>query len=382
MIHSLLFVLGTRPEAIKLAPLIFRLRNNASNRVFVCNTGQQSELSAQALGYFGLSADCNLDSMRHGQTLEEVQGRIMAGLADLHRNQAFDAVIVQGDTISAFCGALSGFYQRVPVFHVEAGLRSYNLDEPFPEEGLRQLISRIASLHFAPTEKSRQHLLHEGIAEDAVYVTGNTVIDALYSLPEAALGAAYGKLAELGIEPHDKIVLLTAHRRENHGQRLHDIIGGVLELAGRWPDHQFICPVHPNPKVHDTIYAALGGIRNVTLTKPLDYPELVAILKIAKLVLTDSGGIQEEAPCFGSPVLVLRHETERMEGIAAGMAKLVGTDRDVIVAEANSILGVDKSASRLDVSRNPYGQGQAASTIESILGKYWPVDDSKVVEDA
>ncbi len=368
---TILIILGTRPEAIKLAPVILELRKNPDYKVLVCNTEQQKELSNQTLGFFGIRADFNLDVMRPNQTLAGVQARILTALSDVYTNNHIDATIVQGDTMTVFCGALASFYNRVPVFHVEAGLRSYDLFEPFPEEAMRQMTSRITDLHFAPTALAYDSLLKESINQDKITLTGNTVIDALSCLSTETLATARDALSALGVVLNDKLVLVTAHRRENHGERIDRILGAIKQLTSEYPDHQFVLPVHPNPNVHDKVHNALGGTPNVVLTSPLDYPELVCVMQNAKLVLTDSGGIQEEAPTFGAPVLVMRYETERTEGVAAGFAKLVGADVDKILTEARAILSRDKSETRLDGSKNPYGDGHAAQKIATAIEGFW-----------
>ena len=368
---NILVVLGTRPEAIKLAPVILELRKNPEYCVFVCNTEQQKELSNQTLGFFGIDADFKLDVMRPNQTLAGVQSRILSALSDVFQNNHFDATIVQGDTMTVFCGALVSFYNKVPVFHVEAGLRSYDLFEPFPEEAMRQMTSRITDLHFAPTQLAYDSLIKENIDAQNITMTGNTVIDALSCLSDATMNDAKIALENHGIKLNDKLVLVTAHRRENHGERLDRILSAITTLTQKYADHQFVLPVHPNPNVHDKVYAALEKLPNVILTEPLDYPELVCLMKNTKLVLTDSGGIQEEAPTFGNPVLVMRYETERTEGVTAGFAKLVGADIDKILSESDAILSRDKSETRLDGSKNPYGDGHAAEKIAFAIKGFW-----------
>lgn len=364
-------ILGTRPEAIKLAPVILELKKRPEYRVLVCNTEQQKELSNQTLSFFGIEADYKLNVMRPNQTLAGVQARILNALSEIYEQESIDATIVQGDTMTVFCGALISFYNKVPVYHVEAGLRSYDLFEPFPEEAMRQMTARITDLHFAPTQKAADALLREGIDSSHIYMTGNTVIDALSCLSSEVMATAEQKLAALGVRLNDKLVLITVHRRENHGERLGKILSAIGTLTDEYSDHQFVLPVHPNPNVHDKVYAALEGKPNVILTSPLDYPELVCMMKHTKLVLTDSGGIQEEAPTFGNPVLVMRYETERTEGVECGYAKLVGADYGLILAECAAVLKQDKKSTRLDGSKNPYGDGQAshriAHTISSVL---------------
>lgn len=368
---NILFVFGTRPEVIKLAPVILELKKYPEKyRVIICNTEQQKELSNQTLSYFGLQADINLDCMRPNQTLAEVQSRILTSLDKVFEDNKIDGTIVQGDTMTVLCGALTSFYRKIPVFHVEAGLRSYDIYEPFPEEVMRQMTSRIAELHFAPTEKNKKALLKEDIMDNKIYVTGNTVIDALFCLSGRTMEEAeeFFKSKEIPID--DKLVLITAHRRENHGERIDRILDAITCLVKTYPDHKFVIPVHPNPNVKCKIYSRLGEFENVYLLSPLDYPYLVYLMKNAKLILTDSGGIQEEAPSFGCPTLVMRYETERQEGIDAGVSVLVGADYDKITSYASEILSKPRQDTRLK-ALNPYGKGDSAKIIENILNKYF-----------
>lgn len=300
-----------------------------------------------------------------------VQSRILTALSGVFANNKIDATIVQGDTMTVFCGALVSFYNRVPVFHVEAGLRSYDLFEPFPEEAMRQMTSRITDLHFAPTQLAYDSLVKEDIKKEKIFLTGNTVIDALSCLSNTTMADARTALKKRGVKLNDKLVLVTAHRRENHGERLDRILDAITTLTKKYPDHQFVLPVHPNPNVHDKVYAVLEKLPNVILTEPLDYPELVCLMKNTKMVLTDSGGIQEEAPTFGNPVLVMRYETERTEGVTAGFAKLVGADIDKILSECDAVLSRDKAETRLDGSKNPYGDGHAAQKIANAVKEFW-----------
>ena len=368
---TIIFIFGTRPEIIKLAPVILQMKKKTNDyKVILCNTEQQKELSNQTLEYFGLKADYNLDSMRENQSLSSVQSRILTALDNVFNENKIDAAIVQGDTMTVLCGALTGFYHKIPVFHVEAGLRSYNIYEPFPEEIMRQMTSRVAELHFAPTVDNMVALLNEGISEDKIHVVGNTVIDALFCLSEKVVENSERFFEDKNIRIDDKLVLITAHRRENHGERIDHIIDAIKYLAEKYNDHTFVIPVHPNPNVHDKMYERLGKYKNIKLLAPLDYPNLVYLMKNAKLILSDSGGIQEEAPTFGCPVLVMRYETERKEGIEAGVSKLVGADFDKIVNESEKILSKDKSETRL-AAKNPYGDGKAAVKIEQIIRDYF-----------
>lgn len=368
---NILVVFGTRPEVIKLAPIILELRKQPDKyNVIVCNTEQQKELSNQTLNYFGLKADINLDCMRPNQPLAEIQSRILLSLEKVFNENKIDATIVQGDTMTVLTGALVSFYHKVPVFHVEAGLRSYDIYEPFPEEVMRQMTSRVTQLHFAPTEKNKQALLKEGIDECMIAVTGNTVIDALSCLSDEVIEQSANFFKEKNINIDDKLVLITAHRRENHGERLDKIIQAIYDLAVKYHDHTFIIPVHPNPNVKDKIHEKLSDLKNVHLLTPLDYPYLVYLQKNAKLILTDSGGIQEEAPTFGCPTLVMRYETERQEGIEAGVSTLVGANYEKIILLSEKVLSQDKALTRLTV-QNPYGNGKSSQIIEKLIRNFF-----------
>ena len=368
---NILVVFGTRPEVIKLAPVILELRKYPDKyNVIVCNTEQQKELSNQTLAYFGLKADINLNVMRENQSLIGVQTRILQELDKVYTEHKVDATIVQGDTMTVLCGALASFYNKIPVFHVEAGLRSYDIYEPFPEEVMRQMTSRVAELHFAPTLINKEALLKENIDEKKIHVVGNTVIDALFCLSDETMKKASDFYKEKDITIDDKLVLITAHRRENHGERIDRIIEAIKMLVTRHKDHTFVIPVHPNPNVKNKIHERLGNYENVKLLTPLDYPYLVYLMKNAILILTDSGGIQEEAPSFGCPTLVMRYETERQEGIDAGVSTLVGADYDKIVHLSEKILSDTRENTRLKAS-NPYGNGTSAKQIEFIIEEYF-----------
>lgn len=368
---NIAFIFGTRPEIIKLAPVILTLKKYPQDyNVIICNTEQQKELSNQTLAYFGLKADINLDCMRENQSLSSVQARILTSLDKVFNENKIDATIVQGDTMTVLCGALTSFYHKIPVFHVEAGLRSYDIYEPFPEEVMRQMTSRVAALHFAPTGVNKEALLKEDIKEDKIYVVGNTVIDALFCLSQDVIEKSEQFYKERNIPIDDKLVLITAHRRENHGERIDRIIEAISYLAKKYDDHTFVIPVHPNPNVKVKIHERLENIKNIHLLTPLDYPYLVYLMKHAKLILTDSGGIQEEAPSFACPTLVMRYETERKEGVDAGVSKLVGADYDKILTESEKILSSTKEATRLK-AQNPYGDGTASKQIEKIIREYF-----------
>lgn len=368
---NIAFIFGTRPEIIKLAPVILTLKKYPQDyNVIICNTEQQKELSNQTLAYFGLKADVNLDCMRENQSLSSIQARILTSLDKVFQDNKIDATIVQGDTMTVLCGALTSFYNKVPVFHVEAGLRSYDIYEPFPEEVMRQMTSRVAQLHFAPTEVNKKALLKENIEEEKIHVVGNTVIDALSCLSKETINNSKKCFEDKEITIDDKLVLITAHRRENHGERIDRILDAITYLVKKYSDHTFVIPVHPNPNVKNKIHNRLENIENVHLLEPLDYPYLVYLMKNAKLILTDSGGIQEEAPTFACPTLVMRYETERKEGIEAGVSKLVGADYEKIILESEKILSSTKELTRLK-AQNPYGDGTASVQIEKLIRQFF-----------
>ena len=368
---NILFILGTRPEVIKLAPVILELKKYPQKyNVITCNTEQQKELSNQTLSYFGLKADINLDCMRENQSLSDIQSRILSSLEhEVFLKNKIDATIVQGDTMTVLCGALTSFYHKIPVYHVEAGLRSYDIYEPFPEEIMRQMTSRVTDINFAPTQKNKKALLDEGIKEETIFVTGNTVIDALHCLSKNTMETAKEFYENKNIKIDDKLVLITVHRRENHGERLDNILNAIEHLVIKYNNHNFILPVHPNPNVKNKVFNKLEKYKNVHLLEPLDYPNLVYLMKNAKLILTDSGGIQEEAPSFGCPTFVMRYETERQEGIDAGVSVLVGADQDKIIKLSEKILSKNKSETRLK-AQNPYGGGNSAKIIENIIHQH------------
>lgn len=366
---NILVSFGTRPEVIKLAPVILELKKYPKKyNVIICNSEQQKELSNQTLKYFGLEADYKLNCMRENQSLAEVQARILNTLDEIYDKHKIDATIVQGDTITVLTSALVSFYHKAPVFHVEAGLRSYNLFEPFPEEVMRQLTSRITNIHFAPTEDNKKALIKENIKENDIHVVGNTVTDALFCLSDETVKASE-QYFDFKFDK-EKLVLITVHRRENHGERIDNILRAIKDLTKKYKDHTFVLPVHPNPNVKNKVYKVLDNIDNVHLMPPLDYPNLVYLMKNAKLILTDSGGIQEEAPSFGCPTLVMRYETERQEGVRAGVSTLVGADYDKIISYSEKILDNDKASTRLKV-QNPYGDGKSAIRIEKIIDKFF-----------
>lgn len=370
---GVLVVVGTRPEAIKMAPVVRALRRPGGiTRTRLLLTGQHSDLVDDALRTFDLHPDRDLEIMREGQSLYDVAAGCLEGLRTVLRDWRPRMLLVQGDTATVFFSALCGYFEDVAVGHVEAGLRSGNLRSPFPEEGFRRLAAVLADLHFAPTAEAREHLLREGVPDDRVLVTGNTVVDALLEVAERARGPRSPELARL-LAARRPFVLLTAHRRESFGEPLRRVFRGVLELLEREPELEVLYPVHPNPQVLGPAREILGAHPRIRLVEPLGYEDLVIALAGAALVLTDSGGIQEEAPTFGTPVLVLREITERPEGIRAGVAALVGSDPERIVAASCGILAQAGSAREARREANPYGDGRAgiriANAVEAWLAR-------------
>ena len=360
-----LVVLGTRPEAIKLAPVINQLRRHDDVMTRVCVTGQHREMVQPILEMFDVRPDIDLELMTPDQQLSSLTAAALTRVEDVVASTGPDWVVVQGDTTSAMAATLAAFYRRVPVAHVEAGLRTHDLARPFPEEGNRRIMDALATLHFAATELGRRNLLREGVDSSSIHVTGNTVIDALLAvarLPEEPFAGPLKWLPE-----SRRVVLLTAHRRESFGPGLRDVCHAVREIADAVPDAHFVYPVHLNPNVQEPAHAILAGHERISLIPPVDYVTLVHLIRRATLILTDSGGIQEEAPTFGKPVLVLRGVTERPEAVHAGCARIVGTDRFVIVRAALELL-TDRSAyDRMAHVANPFGDGHASERIVRVL---------------
>lgn len=374
---NILVVLGTRPEAIKLAPVISRLRRDRSSfRVRVCVTAQHRQMLDQVLGIFRIAPDIDMDLMRAGQDLFDVSTGVIGGMRRILLAERPDAIVVQGDTTTAFAAALAAFYLRIPVAHVEAGLRTHDKYSPFPEEGNRRLLSVLADFHFAPTETARRNLLASGVAAEKIWVTGNTVIDALRIIrrrlraPQAQKRWLEYFRQSFDLELDDekqRIILVTGHRRENFGRGLRQVCLALREIARRDPRLRVIYPVHLNPNVQKPVQAILRGLPRVRLIEPLAYEPFVFLMGRAHLILTDSGGIQEEAPALGKPVLVMRRETERPEGILSGGVKLVGTNRLAIVRQVLELLQDGEAYRRMAHVANPYGDGKAAQRIAAVL---------------
>lgn len=362
---KVLSVFGTRPEAIKMAPLVLELQKCPEIESLVCVTAQHREMLDSVMNSFGLHADFDLNIMQQGQTLTDITARVLSGLGEILEQIKPQLVLVHGDTTTAFASALTAFYAKIPVGHVEAGLRTFDKYSPYPEEMNRQLIGRISELHFAPTGNNMKNLNREGIF-NGIYITGNTVIDAMkYTV--AGKGFTSPELNALDLSGK-QIITMTCHRRENYGAPMEQIFNAVREIAHRFGDIQIVYPVHPSPVVQEAARRILGNIPNIALISPLDAIDMHRLMAISHLILTDSGGIQEEAPSLGKPVLVLRQETERPEAVAAGTVKLAGVETDTIIALAVRLLTDQNAYDEMARAVNPYGDGFACRRIlEGIL---------------
>ena len=362
---KIICVVGTRPEAIKMAPVILALRNEPWADVRVLATAQHRHMLDQVLNFFDIEPDVDLDIMRPNQALTTLTARLLLDMDDVLQAEKPDVVLVQGDTTTVMTVALACFYHRIPVGHVEAGLRTWDMQNPFPEEANRVIAGKLARWHFAPTEGSRQNLLREGVLDSEIVVTGNTVIDALLMTAKRDL--------EIGLEldTDKRLVLITCHRRENFGEPFRKICRAFQTLAERNPEVQFLYPVHPNPNVKSLAHETLGDFSNIILCEPLDYAPFVAAMKKAYLVISDSGGVQEEAPALGKPVLVLRDETERPEAVELGVVKLVGPNYDRIVNETQRLLDDQEAYREMARGISPYGDGRAAERIVRTLREHF-----------
>lgn len=373
---KVLLVFGTRPEAIKMAPLVKEFQqHNDKVETIVCVTGQHRQMLDQVLTLFEIVPDYDLDIMKQGQDLYDVTSRVLTGMRDVLKEVCPDVVLVHGDTTTSTSAALAAFYQQIPVGHVEAGLRTHNIYSPWPEEINRQITGRIATLNFAPTELSKANLLQEGISETSITVTGNTVIDALHWVVRklksdnslAARVSEHISRSGYQIDRNRRLVLITGHRRENFGKGFTDMCAAIRDLASKYPEVDFVYPMHLNPNVRKPIHEVFGEdltvYSNLFFIEPLEYLEFVCLMEKSTIVLTDSGGIQEEAPGLGKPVLVMRDTTERPEAVEAGTVKLVGTNYDLIVAEVSLLLESEECYDRMSKSVNPYGDGWASARI-------------------
>ncbi len=375
MTLRVLTVFGTRPEAIKMAPVVLGLQQAKGIESLVCVTAQHREMLDQVLQLFEITPDYDLNIMKPGQDLYDVTANALLGMRDVLRESKPDLVLVHGDTTTCFSAALAAFYEQVKIGHVEAGLRTGNMLAPFPEEGNRSLVGRLTNYHFAPTESSRQNLLKENVRDEAITVTGNTVIDALLivrdkvnQMPDNNWENKFSEsLFKRIIDKDRKLILITGHRRENFGQGFVDLCSAIKILANNHPDWDLIYPVHLNPNVQKPVNEILGETENVFLIAPQDYAPFVWLMDKCHLILTDSGGIQEEGPSLGKPVLVMRDVTERPEAIDAGTVKLVGTDKDRIIKQVESVMLDEAVYSEMSHAHNPYGDGHEVGRIIDVL---------------
>ncbi len=360
------FIFGTRPEAVKLAPLILKFKKSKDLKTYVITTGQHKEMVYQILNFFDIKPDIDLDIMKPNQSLEYITTATLEKVSKVLQDLKPDLVFVQGDTTTAFATALTAFYNKIKVAHVEAGLRSFNKYSPFPEEINRVLIARLADFHFVPTHNAMKNLFKENIKEN-VFIVGNTVIDALFIALDKVLKnpKPYEKFFNF-LDKDKKIILVTGHRRESFGKPFENICYAIRDIAQNF-DVEIVYPVHLNPNVREPVYKILSGLKNVHLIEPLDYPYLVYLMYKSYIILTDSGGIQEEAPSLGKPVLVMREVTERIEGIKAGTAKLVGTDPKKIYKNVEKLLKNNDAYSKMANAVNPYGDGKSSEKILNIL---------------
>lgn len=371
---KILLVFGTRPEAIKMAPLALTLNKDSRFNTKVCVTGQHRQMLDQVLELFNLTPDYDLNVMKPGQDLTDITTSILQGMKKILEDLRPDFVLVHGDTSTTLAASLAAYYQQIPVGHVEAGLRTGNIYSPWPEEANRKLTGALAKLHFAPTETSKQNLLAEGVRPENIYVTGNTVIDSLFTTIQKLDSASEykHKLEEQFkfLDKNKKLILVTGHRRESFGQGFKDICNALLKVATSYKDIQIIYPVHLNPNVREPVTRLLGHVNNIFLVEPLDYLPFIYLMNCSHIVLTDSGGIQEEAPSLGKPVLVMRNTTERPEAVVAGTVKLVGTNTDEIVAGINELLTNETVYRAMSVAHNPYGDGKACLRICDALAQF------------
>lgn len=372
MMKKIMCVFGTRPEAIKMAPVVKAIEQNENLQSLVAVTAQHREMLDQVLQLFHIEPDYDLNLMKQGQTLTDITSGVLRGLEEIFKKERPDLVLVHGDTTTTFAAALAAFYQQIPVGHVEAGLRSGNMYSPYPEEANRKLTGVMTTLHFSPTPEARQNLLRENIGDAAIFVTGNTVIDALLATAKQTYQFEDAVLQQLLDSPGKK-VLITAHRRENQGTPMVHIFQAVRRLHETLPDIQFIFPIHKNPKVRELAAQILGDLERVHIIEPLDYEPFANVMARVDLILTDSGGVQEEAPALGKPVLVLRDTTERPEAVKAGTVALVGTDENLIYNTALQLLTDDDTYHKMANAVNPYGDGKASGRIMQAIEYYFDI---------
>jgi len=368
---KILTVFGTRPEAIKLAPVIHELKKYPEIETRICVTAQHREMLDQVLNLFELRPDIDLNLMRSNQSLAEITSEVVSEMEHVLEAEKPDVVVIQGDTTTVMATALAAFYKKIAIAHVEAGLRSGDIYSPYPEEMNRRVVSMVASYHFAPTQRAVDNLLKEGVLRDRIFLTGNTVIDALKMIVTRPAPEETQKILSLagcdGAYPSKRLILVTAHRRENFGKRLENICKALRKIVENSPDVAMVYPVHMNPNVRKPVEKTLKGLDRMVLTEPVSYDVLAHLMQKAYMIMTDSGGIQEEAPALGKPVLVMREETERPEGIEAGTARLVGTNEERIVEEAEKLLHDREAYDAMAKAINPYGDGHAAKRIVDVL---------------
>lgn len=369
-------VFGTRPEAIKMAPLALELKKHGEIDSIICVTAQHRQMLDQVLEIFGITPDYDLDIMKTRQTLVGITTRVLEGLDEVIQKEKPDLVLVHGDTSTSFVAALAAFYNQVKVGHVEAGLRTYDKYSPFPEEMNRQLTGRISDLNFSPTEQNRQNLLKENVPDGTIYITGNTVIDALKTTVRPDYRFKDDCLNELDFQ-NKRVIIVTAHRRENLGKPLENICTALKEIVTEYPDTELVYPVHLNPAVRETAFSILGGMDRVHLIDPLDVEDLHNAMSRSFMVMTDSGGIQEEAPALAKPVLVLRRETERPEAVKAGTVKIAGVDKDEIKRLAKELLDSKDAYDKMAHAANPYGDGEASRRIAEAILYEFGISDKK-----
>lgn len=373
---KVMVVFGTRPEAIKMVPVINKLKEKDSE-VVVCATAQHREMLDQVLNFFEINPDFDLNVMTKNQDLSTLTSKIILELKEIIEKVNPDWIVVQGDTTTTFCAALSAFYFKIPVAHIEAGLRTGNKHAPWPEEVNRKLTTHIADIHFAPTQESKDNLIREGINEKEIYITGNTAIDALIRAKKIIeeAGSKFAKDLEF-INSEQKLILVTGHRRENFGEKLQNICEALKEISEKHPEVQIVYPVHLNPNVQKTVEKILSEQRNIYLLPPLPYPQFVYLMNKSYLIITDSGGIQEEAPSLNKPVLVTRESTERQEAVNTGATFLVGSDKTMILEKIDKLISNKEEYSRMSGAQNPYGNGTAAEKIADILLRKFSNDSS------
>ncbi len=371
-------IFGTRPEAIKMAPLVNELKQDKDIEDIVCVTAQHRQMLDQVLNIFDITPDYDLNVMKNRQTLPEITSSVLQGIVEVIDKAKPDMILVHGDTTTTFAGALAGFYSKVKIGHVEAGLRTYDKYSPFPEEMNRKLVGSMADLHFCPTENNKNNLLKESVGEDGIYITGNTVIDALKTTVSDEYEFETPELCE--IDFNKKVILLTAHRRENLGEPMENIFRAIKRIATEYKDVEIVYPVHLNPLVREPANRILGDIDNIHLIEPLAVQELHNLMDRSYLVMTDSGGLQEEAPALGKPVLVLRQETERPEAVNAGTVKMAGTDEEEVYRLAKMLLDNKDEYEKMNKAANPYGDGKASSRIVQAIKFYFGATNEPPME--